>query len=900
MPPEVKVRLVLDGTPEAVAAMHKFAQESQGAGKKAGDAFKPLHDSLGGVHKLLGALGIAFGVGEVVNFMKETVKLSFEMRLLSEMVGTTVGNMSALATVARLTDTETKTLTSGLGLLGRKIDALKAGAPDMIEAFGRIGLTAKDFPTDDIAVAAETVAIAMEKHAKGYTKAAVAAAIMGRNGKALLPMFHEMVKLGGLAGTTDFAKRTGFYVDESTVALFHELVTQMKALKMEAMGASLEFLKGFGPEAVAMVETLSDSIDRDGVGSIQRMGKATGEFGRWFSAVIQSLGAELEMNAAQWKNTAAALSASFRFGATSPQATAAWAFANTMNKLLRERMLVQEKVIEQAAQSEHRIQVLALQREQDIDDQRYHYGTMSLDKYMEARNSRIRREFSLEAGYLRMQIETLRPGAMTTEDFARIKRWEDEIVKIQKETDARLAEGAPDRNKPLPKAIKQPLDLGVQKAALEEALRAERENNAAMTAADRQRYEAGLESLNDYYVARRKEIRQNYTAEFATIREEEKLVAQEKDPVKREALERELQARREKVIAQAAAAYLDVDRELAKAQLNLRRTVLEESAKLDANEANRHEQAKLRILADAETLRIALVQSGVDPALAAAQSAEKARVAQTEEDFQHLLNEATTALQSYEAKRKVITEQMRAHLISQGEGETQLAAIDAEYLPGLNEKLAELRRNLSNVGPEAVAAFDAFAASLQKAKSRTSDLAMDIRSGLTTAIGNFFGNAILQAKNFGDAIRQLTVMIAQMIMQLLAMRFAQAAVNFLWPVAAAAGGGLIVGPGGPRDDRIPAMLSNREYVVPAHAVALPGVLGMLEGLRTGRLRSVSGFAEGGLVTGGTGAGRTELGGQLTVALEEGLVLRALESRAGQEALIRITSKNRRAIGSALR
>lgn len=33
-----------------------------------------------------------------------------------------------------------------------------------------------------------------------------------------------------------------------------------------------------------------------------------------------------------------------------------------------------------------------------------------------------------------------------------------------------------------------------------------------------------------------------------------------------------------------------------------------------------------------------------------------------------------------------------------------------------------------------------------------------------------------------------------------------------------ADGGKVGGPGGPRDDRVPAMLSNGEYVIPAHIV----------------------------------------------------------------------------------
>jgi hypothetical protein len=61
-------------------------------------------------------------------------------------------------------------------------------------------------------------------------------------------------------------------------------------------------------------------------------------------------------------------------------------------------------------------------------------------------------------------------------------------------------------------------------------------------------------------------------------------------------------------------------------------------------------------------------------------------------------------------------------------------------------------------------------------------------------------------------------------------------------VSGNASGGLITGPGGPRDDRIPALLSNREYVVQASAVDHYGV-GFMDALNTRR------FADGGRVGG---------------------------------------------------
>lgn len=58
-----------------------------------------------------------------------------------------------------------------------------------------------------------------------------------------------------------------------------------------------------------------------------------------------------------------------------------------------------------------------------------------------------------------------------------------------------------------------------------------------------------------------------------------------------------------------------------------------------------------------------------------------------------------------------------------------------------------------------------------------------------------------------------------------------------------ASGGFVSGPGGPRDDQIPAMLSNREFVEPADSVSYYGV-GMMEAIRN---KSFPRFADGGLI-----------------------------------------------------
>ncbi len=99
---DVKVRLSVEGAPEAIAAMRAFSAQSHAAGKQAEDGFSGLAKGLEGVRGLLGGLGVALTVGEFVKFTKETISLAVEQKHLAQQIGTTVEHMSALSYAATL------------------------------------------------------------------------------------------------------------------------------------------------------------------------------------------------------------------------------------------------------------------------------------------------------------------------------------------------------------------------------------------------------------------------------------------------------------------------------------------------------------------------------------------------------------------------------------------------------------------------------------------------------------------------------------------------------------------------------------------------------------------------------------------------------------------------------
>lgn len=118
--------------------------------------------------------------------------------------------------------------------------------------------------------------------------------------------------------------------------------------------------------------------------------------------------------------------------------------------------------------------------------------------------------------------------------------------------------------------------------------------------------------------------------------------------------------------------------------------------------------------------------------------------------------------------------------------------------------------------------------------------------GLTGALGSFFSGALSSFGSFKDSVIRVLEDIA-------AAAIASVGINFLknlipglkygGAVEGFAVGGRVSGPGGPREDKIPAMLSAGEYVIQASSVSKFGQ-GFFDMLNAGQL---PGFASGGAV-----------------------------------------------------
>jgi hypothetical protein len=263
----------------------------------------------------------------------------------------------------------------------------------------------------------------------------------------------------------------------------------------------------------------------------------------------------------------------------------------------------------------------------------------------------------------------------------------------------------------------------------------------------------------------------------------------------------------------------------------------------------------------------------------------------------------------------------------QREREAILAALDAA------ETLAKIAPS-----PENIAKVDALAkqyGSVQQQIAKASDTSLHLREAITRSVSSdvahYFTDLAQHVHSLGDAFRGLAQTVLKSISDIIS-KILEAAIQarisgFLNMILGAgagaiggasalgnsaiasssflgglADGGHVSGPGGPTEDRVPAMLSAGEYVVRASAVDRVGV-GFFDAINAGSMKirahaggghvarmweggmvghdARGGYAGGGAVAGGAGSGDSDPT-HLHVTYDPRVVLEVLRSPAGRK------------------
>jgi hypothetical protein len=432
-------------------------------------------------------------------------------------------------------------------------------------------------------------------------------------------------------------------------------------------------------------------------------------------------------------------------------------------------------------------------------------------------------------------------------------------------------------------------------------------------------YQKGLESAAAYYARKKQLAAETSQKEIDALTAERSRVLAA--PTKDKPEEIANQTKAATLANQIAIAKVNAEKtaqqltnEGAKKQDELDKKTLDYQSQIARAQGQRFDEATERIAAQALEMAKTLREAGISPDQVDAMVAKFKTAATQQAQFAGKKTAGQGAISSLSDDEADIRLKNIAIV-----AEAKIAELERARIPVLQKIAAELKATA--VGPEQIREADDFARGVDRiavaAKKTTVDFTAfkdQATQALAGEVTTFLGSTITQAKSVGDAFRSLAESAVTSIQKIVAQLLVQIAVQKLLKraesmgyssggfVPALAAGGLISGPGTGTSDSIPARLSAGEFVMRAAAVqeiGVPTLAMMNRGLNIGSIRgmSIPRFAEGGLVTHGSGSNGVDV--NMNVGLEEGLILKHLSSKAAGKIVLTHIGNNPKAISRAI-
>jgi hypothetical protein len=871
--PDVRIRLSAEGVQDVVRAFKQIqaeaartAQQSRLAGE--GHAF--LNKQLASLKTLLPTLAVGALVAGFISFAKSGLELADNLGKLHQKTGLTADTLSTLAFAARFADVEQQQLGKGLVKFTKSMDDYDKGASTARGAVKALFGNENALQGLNMDQRLQAIVKRMAELGPGTVRTGAAVALFGKAGAELLPVMDEL-GAQGFDRLSERAKKLGLDLSDDATNAAENLKRSLITMKAEAQGMATQFLLGLAPNLANVANAITDATAEGGTKGFQKIGDW---FGKWIAGVTSAFVVVGE-------------AAGYFFN----ELRLMWDDFGAYTKDAIKGMWPE---IKKAAGQTFFADPTKFLTPSDLDQ--YKPGNSQFTERFKAFMEGTQK--SIEALFAPPPTVTKKPG-----------------------TDATNTPPGDDGSK----AAKAALDL--EQAQADARLKVESALQKQQEAAEREKYDKGLESLAQYYAARLAVITQQGQAEVDAA--QAKVDALTKAPLGKDELPAERQAKIVAAQADVDAKRIDVQTQInalkadeAKETEALQQKILDFEAKIARSEGDRDKAAKKAIDAEAAQYDIQLRKlkdtgPGNDAERARLVAAYKTAAYQ-QVDFAALQRQATQAMDALDTARASIDQQLQAGVLFDFQGEQQKMALEQERLPLLRQIAEQMRA--AAITPEQIQAaqdfssrVEALAVSSHKAGLEMAAFRASVEGALTTELSNWLSSGIDGADSLGAAFAGLALSVVQSLRQIASQMLATYLIQKLLgivgltaptPAVHAASGGLIRGPGTGTSDSIAARLSAGEYVVRSAVVRQPGNLALLNDLNFGtptvrRIHSGR-YADGGLVDVPAGGGPKNAGLTAMLGLDEGLVLKRLEATPEfSRVIVRTTQKNQKAMRQAL-
>jgi lambda family phage tail tape measure protein len=211
---------------------------------------KEVDAALGLVKSSLGVLGLSmasFATFEAVRSKIEgVIESSADLYQVAERTGVTVEALSGLASVAKLSGTDTETLATGLQKLSKSMIDAENGGKKTGGSFEAIGLSVQSLKSQKPEDAFLAIAKSLQNYQDGAEKVVVMQNLFGKAGANLIPVMNDLAEVGEFQ--TKITTEQAFEADQYDKTL--------KRLQL----TNNELFKTVGLELIPVLNTFSQSM----------------------------------------------------------------------------------------------------------------------------------------------------------------------------------------------------------------------------------------------------------------------------------------------------------------------------------------------------------------------------------------------------------------------------------------------------------------------------------------------------------------------------------------------------------------------------------------------------------------------------------------------------------------
>lgn len=265
-------------------------------------AFGKLEGAIGGVTKVLGALGIAFGAMKFAKFVREQITVADQMGKMALKSAVAVESFSQLSAAFELSDLSAEETAASFRFLNKAIDEAKQGNEEAQISFASIGLSMRDLKRDSPDEVLLKIADAFTQIEDPVARNTMLLEKFGRAGLKLAPAMKDGRE--GIEALMKQADRLGLTVDKDFSAAAEKFNDSLTVISQSVRGATRQFAKDLLPILNETIDALFDFSDT-GEESILPWGKIT-------VGVIGAVAAVLLSLVTIVKGVTTAVSASFK------------------------------------------------------------------------------------------------------------------------------------------------------------------------------------------------------------------------------------------------------------------------------------------------------------------------------------------------------------------------------------------------------------------------------------------------------------------------------------------------------------------------------------------------------------------------------------------------------------